>query len=121
MKFVCDKCKTRYSIGEDRVRGKILKIRCKNCANVITVREGLDADGGHASGRPRTTTGAPPTGSISTAKAASPPPPPALEQEWYVSIDGVQSGPHSLAEAQKWVTSKHEITLKLLEINDHQQ
>ena len=44
MKFLCDKCKTRYSIGDDRVRGKILKIRCKNCANVITVREGMDID-----------------------------------------------------------------------------
>ena len=41
MKFLCDRCKTRYSIGDDRVRGKILKIRCKNCANVITVREGM--------------------------------------------------------------------------------
>ena len=37
VKFLCDRCKTRYSIGDDRVRGKILKIRCKNCANVITV------------------------------------------------------------------------------------
>ena len=44
MKFLCDRCKTRYSIGDDRVRGKILKIRCKNCANVITVREGMMAD-----------------------------------------------------------------------------
>ena len=44
MKFLCDRCKTRYSIGDDRVRGKILKIRCKNCANVITVREGMSAD-----------------------------------------------------------------------------
>ena len=42
VKFLCDRCKTRYSIGDDRVRGKILKIRCKNCANVITVREGMD-------------------------------------------------------------------------------
>ena len=44
MKFLCDRCKTRYSIGDERVRGKILKIRCKNCANVITVREGMMAD-----------------------------------------------------------------------------
>ena len=44
VKFLCDRCKTRYSIGDDRVRGKILKIRCKNCANVITVREGMNAD-----------------------------------------------------------------------------
>jgi predicted Zn finger-like uncharacterized protein len=44
VKFLCDRCKTRYSIGDDRVRGKILKIRCKNCGNVITVREGMTAD-----------------------------------------------------------------------------
>ena len=41
MKFLCERCKTRYSIGDDCVRGKISKIRCKNCANVITVREGM--------------------------------------------------------------------------------
>src|SRR5438034_7240537 len=44
VKFLCDRCRTRYSIGDDRVRGKILKIRCKNCANVITVREGMSPD-----------------------------------------------------------------------------
>ena len=41
MKLLCDRCKTRYSIADERVRGKILKIRCKNCANVISVREGM--------------------------------------------------------------------------------
>ncbi|HEX8107516.1 MAG TPA: zinc-ribbon domain-containing protein, partial [Kofleriaceae bacterium] len=50
MKFLCDRCKTRYSIGDDRVRGKILKIRCKNCANVITVREGMSPEGDGAPG-----------------------------------------------------------------------
>ncbi|HEU5055570.1 MAG TPA: GYF domain-containing protein, partial [Kofleriaceae bacterium] len=40
MKFHCDRCKTRYSIADERVRGKILKIRCKNCSAVITVKEG---------------------------------------------------------------------------------
>lgn len=43
MRFACDRCKTRYSIADERVRGKILKIRCKSCANVITVKEGMDA------------------------------------------------------------------------------
>ena len=44
VKFLCDRCRTRYSIGDDRVRGKILKIRCKSCQNVITVREGMAPD-----------------------------------------------------------------------------
>jgi predicted Zn finger-like uncharacterized protein len=39
MKFHCERCKTKYSISDERVRGKILKIRCKNCSSVITVRE----------------------------------------------------------------------------------
>ena len=39
MKFVCDRCQTKYSIADDRVRGKVLKVKCKTCANVITVRE----------------------------------------------------------------------------------
>jgi predicted Zn finger-like uncharacterized protein len=45
MKFHCDRCKTRYSIADDKVRGKILKIRCKNCAQVITVKEGMELAG----------------------------------------------------------------------------
>ena len=116
MKFLCDRCKTRYSIGDDRVRGKILKIRCKNCANVITVREGMEAppdDGGAVAARRNPTTMIP---AIQESKPASPlnaafsaqlaKPPPALEEEWYVSIDGEQSGPFNLAEAQRWVASK---------------
>jgi predicted Zn finger-like uncharacterized protein len=111
VKFLCDRCKTRYSIGDDRVRGKILKIRCKNCANVITVREGMpdaDAVDPAAAGRPRTATQANPV-VMSTASATSSgsmPAAPKLEDEWYVSIDGVQSGPFSLTTAQQWVANK---------------
>lgn len=39
MKFSCDQCKTKYTIADERVRGKVLKIRCKNCSHIITVRE----------------------------------------------------------------------------------
>jgi predicted Zn finger-like uncharacterized protein len=39
MKFVCNKCKTKYSIADEKVRRKVLKIRCKNCSNIIVVRE----------------------------------------------------------------------------------
>jgi predicted Zn finger-like uncharacterized protein len=111
VKFLCDRCKTRYSIGDDRVRGKILKIRCKNCANVITVREGApdpDAPAEEAPRARRPSTGAPPTGNALRGAFAKQmtKPPPALEEEWYVSIDGQQSGPFSLGEAQRWVGSK---------------
>jgi predicted Zn finger-like uncharacterized protein len=118
VKFLCDRCKTRYSIGDDRVRGKILKIRCKNCANVITVREGMtDADAAEpAARRTKSTTEAPAiqqaapanNGALGAAfaNALTTKPPAALEEEWYVSIDGEQSGPYSLADAQRWVSQK---------------
>jgi predicted Zn finger-like uncharacterized protein len=151
VKFACDRCKTRYSIGDDRVRGKILKIRCKTCANVITVREGMpspdgdedpaeagdptdlgggpggagDAAGGGgvpvAATSPRRThktpTAAPgiqaeasppaPRGALGAAFAsAMAQPPPALEDEWYVSLDGDQAGPFGLAEAQRWIAER---------------
>lgn len=117
MKFLCDKCKTRYSIGDDRVRGKILKIRCKNCANVITVREGMDIAPSEPRRNPTQAiqiaqiTGAAASaagqGALGAAFASQlAKPPPALEEEWYVSIDGNQEGPFSLTNAQRWVASK---------------
>ena len=39
MKFACDKCRAKYSISDDRVRDKVLKIRCKKCKSVIIVKD----------------------------------------------------------------------------------
>ena len=37
MKFVCDKCGTGYTIPDHKVAGRILKIRCKQCREVVEV------------------------------------------------------------------------------------
>ena len=50
MKFVCEQCKTKYSIDDGRVRGKVLKIRCKQCNHIITVREETAAPSGPVGG-----------------------------------------------------------------------
>jgi predicted Zn finger-like uncharacterized protein len=99
MKFLCDRCKTRYAIADDRVRGKILKIRCKNCSAVITVREGMDDGSAEPTRSPAPTMPAPPA-----MPAAAPPA--ALDDEWYVSKDGNQEGPFTLTEAQAWVAAR---------------
>jgi predicted Zn finger-like uncharacterized protein len=98
MKFVCDKCNTRYSIADERVHGRVLKIRCKACNHVITVREEHPA-----------AAAAPPAGSLEDAFSGfneeatrvSTSPPPAAEgaDEWYVSFDGDQEGPLPLQRA----------------------
>lgn len=38
LNFSCDKCQRRYSIADEKVRGKTVKIRCKNCQNTISVQ-----------------------------------------------------------------------------------
>ena len=35
MKFVCHNCKAKYTISDEKVRNKRLKIRCKKCAAII--------------------------------------------------------------------------------------
>lgn len=44
MKIVCDACGAKYAIADEKVRGKVFKIRCKKCSNVIVVR-GMSGEG----------------------------------------------------------------------------
>lgn len=147
MKFHCDRCKTRYSIADERVRGKILKIRCKNCTAVITVREGMDSSaagrtGAASSAAPKASRQVSRSGPAAAARAAAAAPaipkdaarsapssalqgafkdvmspgrispsdsfqaPATLDEEWYVSVDGDQSGPFSLHNAMEWVRQR---------------
>lgn len=73
MKIVCDSCGAKYSIADEKVAGKIFKIRCKKCSSVLEVRgdqtaaQGLDgADQGHE---------------------------PTLDDGWYIVVEGEQRGP----------------------------
>jgi predicted Zn finger-like uncharacterized protein len=103
MKFVCDSCNTKYTIADERVHGRVLKIRCKTCDHVITVREemkprepapsNIQALANNLDGEEHTV--------VSSMSAMMPGPaaaePPA--DEWYVSFDGEQEGPLSLSRA----------------------
>jgi predicted Zn finger-like uncharacterized protein len=116
MKFVCDRCQTKYSIADDKVRGKVLKVRCKTCQNVITVREAgaKPSVGGLAPVRPsapvstlgeshedpseRTAIAASPLGlmaDLAQGRRPTPPPPPPLGDgiEWFLALEGAQQGP----------------------------
>jgi predicted Zn finger-like uncharacterized protein len=75
MKIVCDSCGTKYSIADEKVRGKVFKIRCKKCSHIIVVR------GGESGG----------------AEAAAAP---ASEGGWHLVIDGEQVGPISDADVR---------------------
>ena len=70
MKIICDSCGTKYSISDDKVRGKVFKIRCKKCSHIIVVRGGETAGPRRPRRRPR-----------------------AVEGGWHIVVDGEQVGP----------------------------
>jgi len=70
MKLVCDSCQARYSIGDDRVAGKVFKIRCKKCSHVMVIR----------------------------GTTLEPPAEPPIDDAWYAVVDGEQAGPLPRAE-----------------------
>ena len=92
MKFYCDNCNAKYSIADEKVRGKILKVRCKACSNIITVRE-PKAPIAQSNTAPPRTGGAPP-----------PPPKPSLIA-WYYAINGQSFGPFDSAQLQSMFES----------------
>lgn len=42
MKIVCDNCGKKYSVDDDKVRGKMFKIRCRSCDNVIVIKGNVE-------------------------------------------------------------------------------
>ena len=74
MKIVCDSCSTKYSISDDKVRGKVFKIRCKKCSHIIVVR--------------------------GTAEAAAAMPEAPAEAVWHLVVDGDQVGPLTDADVR---------------------
>ena len=72
MIFACGKCRTRYKLPDEKVRGRVLRVRCKSCGAVVHVRD-------------------------PALPAASAPQAPASEAEWFVAIRGRQHGPMTLS------------------------
>ena len=108
MKFVCDGCQTRYSIADEKVRQRILRIRCKTCGRVITVQSGEVISGPQdASARLVSSAGA--SAGASSASAARPSSglsrPRSGHREWFVAVDGREQGPLGLTDAAKVIVS----------------
>jgi predicted Zn finger-like uncharacterized protein len=82
MKIVCGSCQAKYSIADEKVAGKVFKIRCKRCGEVIVVRGDQDA-------APEQTNG---NGHAAAIPAAYEAPADAI---WHVVINGEQAGPYA--------------------------
>ena len=90
MKIVCDNCATKYSIADEKVRGKVFKIRCKKCSHIIVVKgtEGGAVEVGSSGGD---------TAAEAAAEAQAEPGVPSGDG-WHVVINGEQVGPLQPAE-----------------------
>jgi predicted Zn finger-like uncharacterized protein len=132
MKFTCDSCNAQYMISDEKVGATGVKVRCKKCGHVITVRRAGEA-GANAPASPPASS---PTGDGLDAELGSafdsafgdkppvPAPGPDLDAtqamgsedanriaggagapstEWYVAIGEAQVGPLPIADVKrKW-------------------
>ncbi|HOX42700.1 MAG TPA: AgmX/PglI C-terminal domain-containing protein [Myxococcota bacterium] len=91
MRFTCDKCNALYSIADDKVRGKLVRFRCKRCQQVLLLRgDGAARAGGAAQ---------PPAPEAASAGR------PGAPVEWFAGLDGQEQGPIGLAELERRLRS----------------
>jgi predicted Zn finger-like uncharacterized protein len=93
MRIVCDSCSTKYSISDEKVRGKLFKFRCKNCSHVIIVR----GDQEELSEEASLETGATPATTDESQ---------AFADEWFYVRDGEQAGPVTAEEVAVLVAQR---------------
>src|SRR3982750_2559507 len=100
MKIVCDACQAKYSISDDKVQGKVFKIRCKKCSNIIVVRGGGGgAEAAPAPAQEKETRGYDYGYEGGAAGGGGD------EAVWHLVINQDQVGPMSAAEVQQKFTS----------------
>jgi predicted Zn finger-like uncharacterized protein len=88
MKITCQSCQSKYNVADDKVTGKIVKIRCRKCGATIVVDGTTVAEtGGNA-----TPSGAPTAGATSQLPAAGEPAP------WHVNVSDNDQRTMTLSE-----------------------
>ena len=91
MKIVCGSCQAKYSIADEKVAGKVFRIRCKRCGEVIVVRgDQENAAAAAANGN----------GQAEQDQAGADAPADAI---WHVVINGEQAGPYTPAQLSELI------------------
>lgn len=115
MNVTCDKCNKRYAIADDKVRGKSVKIRCKQCQNLISV-QGPPAQGVGVATIPVSANASATTGAglaVGGATGSSPweeertraMPAMDLSPTWFAMVKGKQIGPLTVRDLELRVKS----------------
>jgi predicted Zn finger-like uncharacterized protein len=105
MKIVCDNCSTKYSIADEKVRGKVFKIKCKKCSHVIVVKGQEQTGEGQPAGFDQKETRVFDYSGFDGAKEGQGGQ--AADPIWHLVIDREQVGPLTVAElAHKFQTGE---------------
>jgi predicted Zn finger-like uncharacterized protein len=109
----CDKCGKRYVISDDKVAGKAsVKIRCKQCQNLISVTVAASAPAASDAPRAQAAGGVVPSQrSPWEDESTRAMPPLDTTAQWFAMLGGKQQGPFNLAELQQRFTAG-EVTLR---------
>ncbi|QQR90076.1 MAG: zinc-ribbon domain-containing protein [Myxococcales bacterium] len=110
MKFLCNHCKAKYQISDDRVAGRTLRMKCRKCGHDIIIR-GAFAPSSHpapAKDNAKTAVPTPITKSASgsllgksfeksvTSSSALAPEDLPLSEQWHAALDNKPQGPFSV-------------------------
>jgi predicted Zn finger-like uncharacterized protein len=130
MKFLCQSCKAKYQIADEKVVGRTMKMKCRKCGHDIIIRGDAAAPARRSSvppaparlgsapppappkaGPPRPKKATPPPAPAAAAPPRPPPPPPsrALGADFRSQLGAtaaVESGPSPL---EHWHVSIHEV------------
>ncbi|MBN2717871.1 MAG: zinc-ribbon domain-containing protein [Deltaproteobacteria bacterium] len=97
MKIICDNCGAKYSIADEKVKGKVFKIRCKKCQESIVVR----GDSQENAGAAEMASGG--GGEVET-KVFDYSGYKGNEPVWYVAVDGgEQQGPYTTDQMREYL------------------
>ena len=89
MKFVCDRCGKKYATAEDPAPGKVYKLKCKACGNLIVVK----GQAGTTTGLPAIDAAEAATATAAQEPALTPVPAPHPEIELHVEPEPPRSEP----------------------------
>jgi predicted Zn finger-like uncharacterized protein len=100
MNIQCQQCGTSYAVADEKVRGRLMKVRCKSCSEVIRVDGTIlgAADGSSA----------PPELSKSPSQSPLSKPPSLVSRpgvdgaEWHIAVGEGTQGPYTLDELREY-------------------
>jgi len=100
MKFTCEKCGTKYTIPDERAAGRRLKIRCKNCSEIITVWGKTELNAAlpplpPAGNMPDNKNDQTDAHSVESREQNHP------DSEWYFALNDIAQGPVSIVEMKE--------------------